>query len=145
VPFPRCKTLYYLPVNLYRYFIGRADQSVNEKVLTSRIDHYWRVARIMMKSYHLYDDIQSPKLRTYMLNYFTIIMAICSVFSRLSDRPDAMDQLQQLWDDLKAYDPRMYRHAKHGMVGTFSNLPTKAGEKTTLGIYKLAQKIVKFN
>lgn len=145
VPFPRCKTLYYLPVNLYRYFIGRADQSVNEKVLTSRIDHYWRVARIMMKSYHLYDDIQSPKLRTYMLNYFTIIMAICSVFSRLSDRPDAMDQLQQFWDDLKAYDPRMYRHAKHGMVGTFSNLPTKAGEKTTLGIYKLAQKIVKFN
>ncbi|MGN0076417.1 MAG: glycosyltransferase family 2 protein [Parafannyhessea sp.] len=145
VPFPRCKTLYYLPVNLYRYFIGRADQSVNEKVLTSRIDHYWRVARIMMKSYHLYDDIQSPKLRSYMLNYFTIIMAICSVFSRLSDRPDAMDQLQSLWDDLKAYDPRMYRHAKHGMVGTFSNLPTKAGEKTTLGIYKLAQKIVKFN
>ena len=83
VPFPRCKTLYYLDVDLYRYFIGREDQSVNEKVLTSRIDHYWRVARIMMKSYHLYDDIKSAKLRSYMLSYFTIIMAICSVFSRL--------------------------------------------------------------
>ena len=80
------------------------------KVLTSRIDHYWRVARIMMKSYHLYDDIKSAKLRSYMLSYFTIIMAICSVFSRLSDRPDAMDELDKLWAELKAYDPRMYRH-----------------------------------
>jgi hypothetical protein len=145
VPFPRCKTLYYLPVDLYRYFIGREDQSVNEKVLTSRIDHYWRVARIMMKSYHLYDDISSAKLRSYMLSYFTIIMAICSVFSRLSDRPDAMDELDKLWAELKAYDPRMYRHAKHGVVGTFTNLPTKVGEKTTIGLYKAAQKLVKFN
>ncbi|NMF25988.1 glycosyltransferase family 2 protein [Olsenella umbonata] len=145
VPFPRCKTLYYLPVDLYRYFIGREDQSVNEKVLTSRIDHYWRVARVMMKSYHLYDDIKSAKLRSYMLSYFTIIMAICSVFSRLSDRPDAMDELDKLWAELKAYDPRMYRHAKHGVVGTFTNLPTKVGEKTTIGLYKAAQKLVKFN
>ena len=27
VPLPRCKTLYYLDVDLYRYFIGREDQS----------------------------------------------------------------------------------------------------------------------
>ena len=39
VPFPLCHSLYYLDVDLYRYFIGREDQSVNEKVLTSRVDH----------------------------------------------------------------------------------------------------------
>lgn len=145
VPFPRCKTLYYLPVDLYRYFIGRDDQSVNEKVLTSRIDHYWRVARIMMHAYHLYDDIDSARLRSYMLNYFTIIMAICSVFSRLSDRPDAMEQLGALWDELEEYDARMYRHVRHGVVGTFTNLPTGAGDKTVVALYRIAQKIVKFN
>ena len=30
--------MYYLDVNFYRYFIGRDDQSVNEKVMISRID-----------------------------------------------------------------------------------------------------------
>ena len=56
-----------------------------------------------------------------------------------------MDELDKLWAELKAYDPRMYRHAKHGVVGTFTNLPTKVGEKTTIGLYKAAQKLVKFN
>ena len=37
-PLPFIKTLYYMDVNLYRYFIGRSDQSVNEKVMISRID-----------------------------------------------------------------------------------------------------------
>ncbi len=86
VPFPKVKTIYYVDVDLYRYFIGRDDQSVNEKVLTSRVDHYWRVARNMMHAYHIYDDISSQRLQTYMMSYFTIIMAICSVFSRMSDR-----------------------------------------------------------
>ena len=143
--FPLCHSLYYLDVDLYRYFIGREDQSVNEKVLTSRVDHYWRVARIMMQAYHVYDDIDSPQLRSYMMNYFTIIMAICSVFSKLSDREDAMDQLEALWRELREYDERMYRRAKHGVVGTATNLPSGLGKKITIGGYRLAQKVVKFN
>ena len=145
VPFPLCHSLYYLDVDLYRYYIGREDQSVNEKVLTGRVDHYWRVARVMMKAYHVYDDIDCAQLRSYMMNYFTIIMAICSVFSKLSDRPDAMDELKALWDELKAYDSRMYRRAKHGVVGIATNLPGKVGEKITIGGYRVAQKVVKFN
>ena len=145
VPFPLCHSIYYLDVDLYRYYIGREDQSVNEKVLTSRVDHYWRVARVMMQAYHVYDDITCAKLRSYMMNYFTIIMAICSVFSKLSDREDAMDQLEALWRELREYDERMYRRAKHGVVGTATNLPSGLGKKITIGGYRLAQKVVKFN
>jgi hypothetical protein len=39
----------------------------------------------------------------------------------------------------------MYRRARMGAVGTATNLPTKAGEKATIGIYRVAQKLVKFN
>ena len=145
VPFPKCRNLYYLDVDLYRYYIGREDQSVNEKVLTSRVDHYWRVARIMMGAYHVYDDIKIPQLRSYMMNYFTIIMAICSVFSKLSDRPDAMEELHKLWAELKEYDPRMYRRAKHGVVGIATNLPGSIGKRLTIGGYHVAQKVVKFH
>ena len=145
VPLPRCKTLYYLDVDLYRYFIGRDDQSVNEKVMVGRIDQQLRVTRIMMEAYHLYDDIESPKLRSYMVGYFTLMMAVCSIFSRMSDKPDAMDNCEELWRHLKAYDKRMYRRARMGVVGIATNLPTKVGEKFTLGIYRVASKLVKFN
>lgn len=37
-PLPHVSTIYYLDVNLYRYYIGRDDQSVNEKNMIKRID-----------------------------------------------------------------------------------------------------------
>ncbi len=145
VPFPKCHSLYYLDVDLYRYFIGREDQSVNTDVLTSRVDHYWRVARVMMRAYHVYDDIEIVQLRDYMMNYFTMIMGICSVFSQFSDRPDAMDELEKLWKELEEYDPRMYRRARHGIVGVATNLKGEIGHKITRLGYGIAQKVVKFN
>ena len=37
-PLPYVKTLYYMDTDLYHYFIGRADQSVNEQVMIGRVD-----------------------------------------------------------------------------------------------------------
>ncbi|MGI6755348.1 MAG: glycosyltransferase family 2 protein [Atopobiaceae bacterium] len=145
VPLPRCKKLYYLPVDLYRYFIGREDQSVNESVMVSRIDQQLRITRIMMHAYHLYTDVTSPKLRAYMMGYFTLMMAVSSIFSKLSDAPDAKENLADLWRELKSYDQRMYLRVRYGLVGIYSNLPKAGGEKATIIIYRIAQKLVKFN
>jgi len=145
VPLPRCQRLRYVNVDLYRYYIGRVDQSVNEKVMAGRIDQQRRITRIMMESYHLYDDIKIPALRSYMVDYFVIMMAICTVFSKLSEQPDAMDELKRLWQDLHDYDRRLWRRCRLGVVGLGTNLPGKSGFKVTYGLYKLVNKLVKFN
>lgn len=145
VPLPRCKRIYYLNIDLYRYYIGRQDQSVNEKVMAGRIDQQLRITRIMMESYHLYQDITVPQLRSYMVNYFVIMMTICSIFSKLSEQPNAMEELDKLWADLHAYDRRMWRRCRLGLFGLLANLPTPLGEKTTIALYRLADKLVKFN
>ena len=145
VPLPNCKTLYYADVDLYRYFIGREGQSVNEATMVKRLDQQFRITRIMMESYHLYEDVEQEKLRSYMMGYFTMMMAICSVFTKLSDKPGIDDELAALWNDLRTYDEKMYRKARHGVIGWGTNLPGKLGEKTTIGMYHLASKIFKFN
>ena len=145
VPLPRCKTLYYADIDLYRYFIGREGQSVNEATMVKRLDQQFRITRIMMESYHLYTEVAEPRLRAYMMHYFTMMMTICSVFTKLSDDPAMPGNLRKLWDDLKQFDEKMYRKARWGLLGIGTNLPTKAGEKITLGGYHLAEKIFKFN
>ena len=145
VPLPHCKKICYYNVDLYRYYIGREDQSVNERVMAGRIDQQLRITRIMMEAYHLYEDIHPVQLRSYMVNYFVIMTAICSVFSRLSDRPDAMDELERFWSDLHDYDRRMWRRCRLGIIGQGSNLPGRLGRRTTIGLYRLADKVVKFN
>ena len=145
VPLPRCETLYYADIDLYRYFIGREGQSVNEATMVKRLDQQFRITRIMMEAFHLYDDVPQPRLRAYMMGYFTMMMAICSVFTKLSDKPGIDDELHALWADLKAYDEKMYAKARHGVVGIGTNLPGKLGERTTIGLYHLASRIFKFN
>lgn len=145
VPLPRCKTMYYADIDLYRYFIGREGQSVNEATMVKRLGQQFRVTRIMMESFHLYQDVESSRLRSYMMGYFTMMMAICSVLTKLSEEDCADERLKTLWKDLKAYDERMYRRARYGVVGFFTNLRGWAGDKTTLGLYHLASKIFKFN
>lgn len=48
-PLPYVKTMYYMNVDFYRYFIGREDQSVNEKVMIGRIDQQIKVNKLMIE------------------------------------------------------------------------------------------------
>ena len=79
-PLPYVKTFYYLDVNFYRYFIGREDQSVNEKVMIGRIDQQIRVTKLMLGYYHE-SKIFSWKLRHYMVRYLEIMMTVSSILA----------------------------------------------------------------
>ena len=145
VPLPRCKTLYYADIDLYRYFIGREGQSVNESTMIKRIDQQFRITRIMMKAYHLYDDIEEKPLASCMMGYFTMMMVVCSIFSKLAHDKSKVDEVIKIWAELKAFDKKMYNHARWGLLGFWTNLPTPVGEKVSVGLYRAAQKIFKFN
>ena len=47
-PLPTVKNMYYLDVDFYRYFIGRDDQSVNEKVMFNYLEIITVVSTIML-------------------------------------------------------------------------------------------------
>ncbi len=67
--------------------------------MVKRLDQQFRVTRIMMESFHLYGDVESSRLRSYMMGYFTMMMAICSVLTKLSDEDCADERLKTLWND----------------------------------------------
>ena len=77
-PLPSVKHMYYMDVDFYRYFIGRDDQSVNEKVMIGRIDQQIKVNKIMIDEFDLW-KIPNPKLRHYMFNYLEIITVISTI------------------------------------------------------------------
>ena len=145
VPLPHVQTIYYLDVDMYRYFIGREDQSVNESVMYNRRDQQVRVTKHMINAVDLDKDVASPKLRTYMNNYLSMMMCICSVFLRLQKTPENDAALQGVWQYLKLKRPNMYRRVRGNILNLAMNLPGEAGRKLGLGGYHLAQKIFKFN
>ena len=146
-PLPHVKYLYYLDVNFYRYFIGRSDQSVNEKVMIGRIDQQLKVNRIMIDDYKLSDVRQVPnrKLRHYMKNYLEIIMVVSSIIAIRSGTEENLEKKYELWKYLKKKDPKTYYELKWGVLGRTMNLPGRTGRKISEVAYKIANKFVGFN
>ncbi len=144
-PLPRVQTLYYMDLDLYRYFIGREDQSVNEKVMVTRVDQQVRVTKQMIEAVDLYAlPPRQDKLRAYMLNYLSMMMVISSVFLTMAGTPEALEKKKELWQFLKEHDEKLYHHCKFSIAGG-CNLPGTLGQKVCLWGYHLAQKIFKFN
>ena len=136
-PLPHVKTMYYLNVNFYRYFIGREDQSVNEQVMIKRIDQQILVNKLMMDIPIM--DLAPRKLRKYMLNYLAIITTVSSILAIKSDLPENMAKKKELWEYMKAKDVRLYRRLRHTVMGIGVSLKGKAGRKFQLACYKISQ------
>lgn len=90
-PLPHVRTLYYLDVNFYRYFIGREDQSVNEKNMIQRVDQQVFVTKTMIDMYS-FKKIPNRKLRNYMINYIAIMMTVSSIILIRSKKPENLNK-----------------------------------------------------
>ncbi len=144
VPLPHVKSIIYFDVDSYRYYIGREDQSVNEKVMLSRIDQQIRITKIMIDAVDL-DSVSDKKLRHYMRNYLSMMMCICSIFLRMEPTEENREKRHDIWNYLKQKDETLYRDLRKTLLNMGSNLPTEFGRKVSLSAYHLAQKIFKFN
>ena len=144
IPRPYVKTMNNLDVNFYRYFIGRADQSVNEKVMIGRIDQQIRVNKLMI-DYLGEQKGLSKHLRKYMISYLTIIMTVSSVMMMRSGTEENLEKKNDLWRYLKQEDAADYFRIRHGIFVTVMSSKSKPGQKIAVYAYKVAQKLYGFN
>ena len=143
-PLPYVKTIYYLDVDFYRYFIGREDQSVNEKVMISRIDQQIKVNKLMLEAYD-YKNITNSHISKYMFNYLEMITVISTVLLMKSGTEEHQQKRRELWKYIKEYDYYLYRKLRYGIMCATTNLPGHGGRAISITAYKIAQKVVGFN
>ena len=143
-PLTHVKTLYYLNVDLYRYFIGRSDQSVNEKVMIGRIDQQIRVNRMLMDVCDL-SSVEPVKKRKYMRNFIEIVTVVSSILLVKSGTEEALAKKDQLWSDMRKEHPELYSILRRRPLGMLMHLPGKAGRTVMIWGYTLANKIFGFN
>lgn len=143
-PLPYVKKMYYVNADLYRYFIGRDDQSVNEKVMIGRIDQQIKVNKLMIDAYDL-TKIKNKKLRDYMVKYLTMMMTVSSVFLIKEGSEESLAKREELWDYLKKSNKVMYRMINKMALSKPMQFRSKAGRKIVVWGYSLSQKIYGFN
>ncbi|HEX3022212.1 MAG TPA: glycosyltransferase family 2 protein [Lachnospiraceae bacterium] len=142
-PLPYVKSIYYLNEDFYRYYIGREDQSVNEKVIMNRIDQQIRVTKLMIESTDIM-KLPSKKLRNYMLKYLAMMMMVCSVYLVKINTPESLLEKRKLWAYLKKSNPDVYLKIRNSVIGHAMHLPGHGGRAIIKMGYRISQKIFGF-
>ena len=143
-PLPYVKKMYYIDTNFYRYYIGRDDQSVNEKVMIGRIDQQIKVNKLMV-DYITDTKITNRKTYKYMVKYLDIITTVSSIMLIRAKTEEALEKKEDLWAYIHERNPRVFRRLRYGLLGNVINLPGKGGRNFCVAMYKVAQKVMKFN
>ena len=144
-PLPYVESIYYMDLDLYHYYLGREDQSVNEKVLMKRIDQQIRVTELVTKSVDLRSVKEKyPKLASYMTRNISIMLSISSIHLLLIRTAEAEQKRRDMWDSIKAYNTALYYRLRYSTLSGLTYLPGKLGGKLTVGGYRFARKIYQF-
>ena len=143
-PLVHVRSMYYLDVDLYRYFIGRADQSVNEQVMIKRIDQQLRVNRLMMDVRVSPYEVQEA-LYAYLVHHLRIVCVISSTMLLRSGRDEDFARKVELWRELRYDDPDVYRKLRRSTLGHLVNLPGKPGRTVSIAAYRGARWALSFN
>ena len=143
-PLPYVRKIYYLDVDFYRYYIGREDQSVNEKIMIKRLDQQIFVTKTMIDMYQL-KDVNSKKLRQYMINYLAIMMTVSSILCIRSKSKENLEKKKELWEYLKKKDLKTFIKIRYGILGQTMNIPGKPGRKISSLAYSVARRLIGFN
>jgi glycosyltransferase involved in cell wall biosynthesis len=144
MPLPSVRRMYYLDVDLYRYYIGRAGQSVAEQVMIGRLDQQLRVNRMMMEHVARTVPPEHPAYR-YMTHYLEIVCAVSSTLLLRSGTDAALAAKEALWRGIRVEDELLHRRLRRSALGQITNLPGRHGRRVTLAAYRAAQWRVGFN
>lgn len=143
-PLPFMKTLCYLDLDLYHYFIGRDDQSVNRKNFVKRYMQQIRVMLCLTDAYKWKDIKKFPKgLKKYMWHSLEAIMMTTLLFVSYEYAPERKAALREMWRHIKENDRPMYRKLRSNSYATaVVYLPWRLrGKVMTAGYNFLCRKV----
>ena len=126
-PLPFMKKIFYHDIDLYHYFIGRADQSVNYGTMCKRYEQQMRVFKIMFTAYKYDEIVKQPKhLKKYMFKWLMTIcgITIMTIVGTKEDKKTRWKVFHEYFDELKELDKKLYNKIRHRSLACFAfNLP----------------------
>ena len=145
-PLPYMQTMYYMDIDLYRYFIGRDDQSVSAANIVKRYEQQIRVMKEMIGAY-TYEQLEGLEsgLCGYMKHYLSVVMMLTMMFTTggKEDIPGRKAALGELWDCVRERDGQMYAYLRRSYPALVNWLPFRLRGRVMVAGYLYYSKKIK--
>ena len=114
-PIPDIKDFIYLDYDIYRYFIGRPDQSINLASYVRNRSHHDKVSRKLVKFY------ESGKLDENRKKYVGKILTLLlnthySIYCKMNVKENAKKDIKKFDTYLKKTSPELYARTNYGYI-----------------------------
>ena len=137
-----CKRCYQT-ADLYRYWIGRPDQSVQKSVMMKRYTHQLLVAERCFASFRL-DEIKQRSLKRYLKHELFMMFGIGIIYAKLHRSKEADDVLEQMWEHCRAHDRKWANHFRYRNVLGFVSVRGPFGWTLSRTVWWIANHNVPF-
>ena len=144
IPLASVKTLMYMDVGLYHYFIGREGQSVQEATMIRRIDQQILVNRLMLDGLDL-EHVPNERRRETIFHYHNMITTVTSIMLIRGGTQEHLEKKTALWEYIRLEHPWEYERLRHSLFGRVVNLPGRAGRGFAVLCYRIANRVFSFN
>lgn len=144
-PLPYVKKLFYIDIDLYRYYIGRSDQSVSIENIVKRYDQQINITKIMLNAYS-YEKLERmcKPLRLQMYHCLNVMLMNTYFFTTAKDEPKRRELFADMWNELKVKDRKLYKKLKRmPFVWMLDRLCWRVKGKVTTFSYRFLCKYVK--
>ncbi len=112
---PHIQKMYYMNVDLYRYWIGRPDQSVQKTVMMKRYTHQLLVAERCFAAFRL-DAVTDRRLLKYLKHELLMMFGIGVLYTKLHKSKEADADLDEMWVHCYAHDAKWAKHFRKSTV-----------------------------
>ena len=138
------RRMYYMDLDLYRYFIGRSGQSVQADVMARHYAHQLKATELCFTCYHL-DDLPERRQRLYCRHELFTMLAISVLYVRINGTAQAERDLAEMWRACREYDEAWAERFRRRIILRLASVPGKGGAAFVRGLYKVAHRVVRFN
>lgn len=140
---PYIEKLYYMNVDLYRYWIGRPDQSVQKAVMMKRYTHQLLVAERCFAAINL-DEITDKRLKKYLKHELFMMFGIGILYSRIQKSEEADANLEKMWDNCRSINENWANYFRHKTALSLVCAKGGFGWNLSSFVYWFAYHVVRF-
>lgn len=141
---PHVNKMYYMDINLYQYFIGRPDQSIQKNVMMQRYTHQLLVTQMCFCACHL-DSIREKRLLKYLRHELYMMFAISILYARLHKSQEADATMEQMFASCRQFDKKWADHFRYRTTLRLICIPGWFGHWFAAFVYKFANSVIRFN
>lgn len=123
VPLQSVKSMFYLPVNLYVYYIGRPDQSVNLQKIIKNYRHQVKVIKAMLHNLHYDENLhtQAYVLKDLTVKHMARMYEVCQLIYLLEPTDEHKSAVKEVKAAFKSKGPQLWHSVKRKKLVIFLN------------------------